>query len=112
MAKPGKKEIAPHEEWRQLGRMIGNLNGLLNTVGCHWQEHISGRTLNHLWKAVRELSIFRSEAEEEMFKRGGPQSIQVFYSNSPSESEVELLLAALEVETEMSRQSHDLMSDL
>ncbi len=74
-------------DWRQLGYETKRITSLLNeaiSLSGHLMRVTKTRQLR---KAVAAMSIFRSDAEDEMFRRGGTRDIGIFYGEAPDNKE-------------------------
>lgn len=66
-------------EWRAFGREVFDLRNQLQKVAIQYQELIPVRLTDGLLNTVEQIDRFRSKAEDEMFLRGGPQDLDVWY---------------------------------
>lgn len=77
--------IAPlsEEEWRAVGEQVcacRNANlALLRMIS----GHVPAKTIDKAIKVERDLGILRSNLEDEMFARGGPRDVHIFYPSNP-----------------------------
>ena len=67
------------DEWRELGMELFEIREKLQNVLIKHQHLLPKRVLNYGFKAVYYLDQYRCKAETEMFKRGGPEDLKVFY---------------------------------
>lgn len=77
-----KIEEATDAEWRQIGeqtKLVRREIFKLLELACPFVPvKVSDRLIS---RVVRHLDRFRAEAENEMFRRGGPEDCGVFYGD-------------------------------
>lgn len=73
---------ATEAEWRAMGEQVKHcrreLFKLMSMVNPYVPKKISSRLSHYV---IKHFDRFRSEIEEEMFRRGGPGDIYVFYDD-------------------------------
>ena len=67
------------DEWRAFGRAVKDLRDQFLTVGMEYQGLLPVKQMDYYFDIVRKIDKFRTKAECEMFRRGGPQDIKVWY---------------------------------
>jgi len=74
-------EIATEAEWREMANEAKELRDRLGTLVIKSSKFMPKTVAGNLMKAQKYIDQWRSQAEEEMFTRGGPQDINVFYGS-------------------------------
>ena len=76
-----KGSPANEAAWRSYGAALYRLRHELVQIMCNpaYQELLPLKPRAELSKALNHLDRFRDIAEEEMFRRGGPRDIKVWY---------------------------------
>lgn len=67
------------EEWRAYGREFKRLRDQLQELLIKHQGLLPAKVMDIHFKIVRDMDRFRSMAEDEMMKRGGPLDRNVWY---------------------------------
>ena len=80
-----KIKTGTETEWREFGREIHEIRRQLIETLLKYQHLIPLKVTDRGFKAVKWLDQFRCDAEEEMFRRGGPKDIKVFYPGDGKE---------------------------
>jgi len=75
-------------EWRAFGRAVKELRGQLQSVGVKYQGLLPAKLMNSYFRIVDKVDQFRVQAEDEMFWRGGPRDITVWY---PGDQQAEVV---------------------
>ena len=73
------KETASESKWREIGNQTILCQDEMAKLLFMIQPYVPKKVLEDLIKAQKNLSNFKSKAEEEMFNRGGPKDNKVFY---------------------------------
>lgn len=76
-----RKEIATEAEWREMAAEAKELRDRLGKLIMMSAKFMPKSTGAHLHRSQNSLDQWRSCAESEMFKRGGPKDISIFYQN-------------------------------
>jgi len=71
------------EQWDNFGREIFDIHIRLLRAEVKYQKLLPKAKRGKLIKAIELLRDFRSIAEDEMFKRNGPQDTKVWYPGDP-----------------------------
>ena len=71
------------EQWENFGREIYDIYNRLLRAEAEHQKLLPKAKRGKLIKAIELLRDFRSIAEDEMFKRGGPQDTKIWYPGGP-----------------------------
>jgi len=67
------------DEWRAFGRAVKDLRDQFCSVGMERQELLPAKLIDYYFNIINKIDKFRAKAEDEMFRRGGPQDIKVWY---------------------------------
>ena len=67
------------DEWRAFGRAVKGLRDQFQSVGIENQGLLPTKLMDYYFNIINKIDKFRAKAEDEMFRRGGPQDIKVWY---------------------------------
>lgn len=67
------------EEWQAFGRAVKDLRDQFCSVGMEYQGLLPAKLIDYYFNIINKIDKFRAKAEDEMFRRGGPQDIKVWY---------------------------------
>lgn len=72
---------ATDEEWISYGQRIKAIDNDLKNLLIDMSPNVTIDTTNHLKKAISCISTFKSSCEAEMFSKGGPKDLNIFYGS-------------------------------
>ncbi len=76
------------QEWRAFAKEINDLRNRLQSIGVRHQKLLPASLMNSYFRIVGKVDQFRAQAEDEMFWRGGPRDITVWY---PGDQQAEVV---------------------
>ena len=76
-----KKTPMTDDQWRKVGDDLKWIHRELQVLYVKLGPHVTKKSTEGLNRALGGISQARSDLEDEMFRRGGPQDIGVFYCN-------------------------------
>ena len=79
MPKKNRIEQLTDDEWKELGVLLKRARGDLFAAAKLAARGAPSRETNRIFDATRRIDTARSSLEEEMFARGGPKCIHIFY---------------------------------
>jgi len=74
-----KKEVATETEWREMAAEAEELRDRMGKLIIKSSKFVPVSVTAKLHGSQNYLDEWRSIAEDEMFKRGGPKDIKIFY---------------------------------